>query len=147
MGKRRLIVKEFNSATEFLEWATSAPCQWKGELESREKGNSKWAGTKTYEEAYDLALYGWEEGLKRLAKEFRKAQRIITPPTTRQHTFDFAGHRPHPARAAAGEPLSMIRESQADIKPKPIINITTNFSYNANIFASKIMKWGAAICS
>lgn len=63
---RPIIIKKFNSAGAFLEWASNAPCQWRRKLSSRKTDydTRSFTGTDNYEEAYKLAKYGWEEGLK-----------------------------------------------------------------------------------
>ncbi len=147
MSERPLILKKFNSASEFVEWASNAPCKWDGKLSSREIYDSDWAGTDTFEEAYELALYGWDEGLKKLTTQVKLADKIVAKYNARQNSYDVAGGYPHPARAVAGDPLNMVVKPYDEIKPKPIVNIRTNFSYAARVKPDRIMKWGAGICS
>lgn len=139
------IHKRFRSASRFLEWASSAPYQWNTPT-SIEKGNAAWRGTDSYEEAYELAKFGWSDGLKKLSKQVKVAKKLIAPVTQRTRKYDIAGHFPNPARAAAGEPFSMINSGR-EFKQKPIVKISVNFGCNANVESERIMKWGAAICS
>ncbi len=147
MSERPLILKKFNSASEFVEWAANAPCKWSGKLSSRRVGRKDWSGTNTFEEAYELALYGWDEGLKKLTTQVNLADKIIAKFSAKQHSYDVAGYRPHIPRAIAGEPLNMIITPYDEIKPKPVVNIRTNFTCNSHVSSGRIMKWGAGICS
>jgi hypothetical protein len=139
------IIKKFNSSGEFLEWASNAPCKWE-DPESREKGDEDWHGTNTYPQAYKLAKFGWDDGLKRLSKQVKAAKKLVAPVTKRTRKYDVAGHFPNPARAAAGEPFAMVHKGR-DFKQRPIVKIAVNFGYNADVDSERIMKWGAAICS
>lgn len=148
-----IIIKKFNSAGEYLEWATHAPCLWKRELASRRIGNADWAGTDTYEEAYKLAKFGWPEGLKLLTKQMKIADVLLDKKSTYvrpQKSYGVAGHYPHIPRYIAGDPMHMVRRgSQFNMKPKDdkIVKIRANFSYRGRVDTNKIMTWGAAICS
>ncbi len=143
-----IIIKQFDSPGEFLEWATNAPCLWRGDLASREVSSNKteWTGTRNYEAAYDLAKYGWPEGLKMLAEKVEIAQQVLPPIVIHRRRHDVAGHYPSPARAAAGEIFSMVHKGET-IKQKPIARIRHNFVFNGNQSTQKVMNWGAALCS
>ncbi len=150
---RPVIIKKFNSATDFLRWASNAPCLW-GEKScasrwtNKDKTNqSSWTGTKNYQEAYDLALYGWEDGLKLLKKEMALAENIVPIARQRKSHYDVAGHYPNPARAAAGEIFNMVSPTKSEILHKPIVKIKTNFSAASSVEPERVMQWGAAICS
>jgi hypothetical protein len=141
-----IIIKKFPSANAFLEWATHAPCLWTGELSSRRTDRQHWYGTANYEEAYQLAKYGWPEGLAMLTKEVNAARKIIPQVVERKKRYDVAGQYPAPGRAAAGEAFAMVRKGQA-FKQKPVLKVRLNINANAGVPANKIMQWGASICS
>lgn len=144
-----LIIQKFDTPFDFLQWATHAPCKWTGSLQSRAESseNTRWTGTRNYEEAYNLALYGWEEGLKMLSDNVKIAEKAIPPITKPERRYDIAGYYPNPARAAAGEIFSMVAFDSGDLKRKPIVRLRTHFGAIANVEVTKIMQWGAAICS
>lgn len=146
MGDRNIIIKKFNSASAYLEWATNAPCLWKSEPESREEGNKSWAGTASYDEAYKLAKYGWRDGIKKLSREFEIAKKILPPVTRERKRYDLEGFVPNPGRAASGEMFSMLQPNNK-IKHKPVINIRNNFSYTWDKSSDEIIRWGASVCS
>ena len=142
------IVKKFNSPLEFLEWATHSESPWTGRLSSRETDSDArdFTGTANYDEAYQLAKFGWKEGLDRLAEQVQVAAKLSPQAPNRRKRFDVAGHSPHTPRAAAGEPFAMATRGK-DFKQKPIIKIRTNYGYLGNVDTSRVMRWGAAICS
>jgi hypothetical protein len=143
-----LIVKEFDSSLDFLEWASNAPCLWKYYSDSRKisSNQTEWTGTKNYEEAYELAKYGWPQGLQMLSEQVKIAERMQPPATVRRRRHDIAGHYPNPARAAAGEIFSMVQRGRV-FSPKPIIRIRYNYSALGGVNPDTIMKFGAALCS
>lgn len=145
MPNRKVIIKKFDTPLDFLEWATSAPCVWRGRLASKE-GTYSFTGTHSYEEAYNLAKFGWPEGVKMLKKEVEIAENILTPDKKPRKRFDVYGYRASPERAAAGEAFNMIRKGKT-IKKRPIIKIRTNMTFNASTSREHVMRWGAAICS
>ena len=142
----KTIVKKFRSPLEFLEWASNEKSPWTGSLSSRKPGNSSWSGTGTYEEAYDLAKFGWQKGLDRLAEQVAIAAKLTPQNITPRKKRDIAGDFPDVPIAAAGDVFSMVTRGKQS-KVKPIIKIQTNFGYNANVDSEKIMRWGAAIVS
>lgn len=71
---------------------------------------------------------------------------MIAPISRRVRRYDVAGYYPNPARAAAGEAFSMAHAGR-EFKQKPVVQMRTNFSYLARESGSKIMNWGAAVCS
>lgn len=141
------IIKTFNSPNEFLEWATKAPTPWRGKLSSREFRSDDWAGTSNFDQAYQLAKYGWEDGLKRLQKYMDIAELIIPVQKTKVWHYSAAGYYPNSGRASAGDPFNMAAPRREELKQKPIIPIRTNISANADVSSDRIMQWGAAICS
>jgi hypothetical protein len=144
-----LITKKFETPRQFVEWATHAPCLWSGNLSSRKTENeaSPWSGSRTYEEAYDLALSGWPEGIQKLAKQMDLTIPPAPPSRTPKKLYDVAGYYPHAGRAAAGELLSMVNPKRADRGAKPIIKIKYNLSANASTSPNKIITFGSALCS
>lgn len=145
---QKVIVKSFDSPFAYLQWATHAPCMWKGELASRKSDDNEWSGTPTYEDAYHLAKYGWKEGLKMLTEQVRLAE-LMQPPTASQpvRKYDVAGYFPNPGRAAAGEMFNMVSPEAGELSKKPVIKISVNGTYPCTINPAHVMQWGAAICS
>jgi hypothetical protein len=64
--------------------------------------NGEWSGTKTFEEAVDLAINGWPEGRKRLMTAMAAAQ--SAPAFTPSLAMDVAGAYPIAALAEAPDP-------------------------------------------
>ncbi|MGH1456884.1 MAG: DUF7192 family protein [Alphaproteobacteria bacterium] len=140
------IIKTFKSPAEYLEWATKAPCQWKGVLSSRSEGGRDWAGTDTYDEAYNLAKYGWVDGLKVLKQRVEIAMELGVQVPNAIKRYDIAGGYPDPVRAAAGDVFCMVSKGK-DFKHKPVVKIRVDSSFSAEVDVDRVMKWGGAICS
>lgn len=143
-----IIIKRFNSPRDYVEWASNAPCLWKGKLESRNaEKDPEWAGTRTYEEAYKLALYGWPEGINLLTKKLELAEQIVPPTTIPKVRYDVAGFYPHPGRAAAGEIFNMASPVRPDTRTKQAIKMRFDIARCRNVDSDTIITFGAAVCS
>lgn len=141
------IIKLFDTPYDFLQWATNAPCMWKGDLSSRKERNRDWAGTATYEEAYQLAAYGWPEGLKLLSDKIELVEKIVTPEARPKIRYDVAGYYPNPARAAAGEIFNMAMPVRPENRTQEIIKIRYSIARAARVDSDQIIAFGAALCS
>lgn len=146
MSTKPQITKHFSSANEFLKWATEAPCMWEGSLASQRYDlDGEWSGTRTYDEAYKLARYGWDDGVKML-RDSIETEPVMTEVTQPETFYDVAGDYPMPALAAAGEPFSMVMNREADIN-QPITKFMMNIGYPLNIRSEEIMLLGGALFS
>lgn len=146
-----IIIKLFDSPLSFLDWASNAPALWSaGNCVSRAQGNAGWAGTGTYQEAENLARYGWPEGLNRLVQKIQLADAALEPKpgTARTKKYSVVGYYPNVPRAAAGEIFNMVQPVRPKADPGgDLVRIRYDISRNANIGSSTIMTMGAALTS
>jgi hypothetical protein len=146
-----IIIKAFDSPLNFLDWASNAPAQWSsGNCESRKVGNADWAGTRTYQEAEALARYGWPDGLKLLVEKIHLADAALEPKpgVGRAKKHSVAGYYPNPARAAAGEMLSMVQPLRPKVDPGGnLVKIRYDICRARSVDTSTIMNMGAALVS
>jgi hypothetical protein len=143
-----LIEKKFGSPRAYLDWATDEPSPWKGELQSR-SGTYDFTSTRSYDEAYDLARYGWREGLNKLQNASRFAAAVSPPQAPAPaRRFDVAGTYPHVPRAAAGEIFSMVsRQPPVDRDRTPIVRMEILQGYPCFMETGDIINWGACLVS
>jgi hypothetical protein len=131
-------------------WAAKAPCLWPAEdCESREEGQrTDWFGTRTFDEAYRLALYGWPEGAAMMRRampmESRGGQVVITS----RPTYDVAGDYPDVGRAVTGDMFSMatpFRRSAQRVRD----GVTLRYSFGgiAKVETSRMTCFGVALLS
>jgi hypothetical protein len=142
------IIKIFPSALAFLEWASNAPCAWTVELGSREEGSesTEWTGTASYEEAYQLARYGWKDG----AQELTRQVATLLPGSalyTSRTRLDIAGFYPDVGRAVTGEMFSMVTPYWPDRDEKRVVWLRYNMSVVSRVDPRAIMTYGAALLS
>ena len=144
---REVIEKKFESAEEYLAWASDSPTSWQGRLASRDTSSEfqKFCRTKNYEEARHLALYGWKEGLRKIGREVSILQQMARPKPVPIVRHDVAGERPNPARAAASVPDSMIHRDRSDEKTRPIITFEYLSAYPAYTDPDTVIRFGAAL--
>ena len=114
--------------------------------ESREKGNRKWAGTASLDEAINLALTGWPDGRKLLSE----VAALIPPKPQVVETwaFDVAGSHPSVPMYCAGDPACMMTDLTPDQRAsKPIIRIDIGKDTSWTTDSKAIMLRGAAALS
>jgi hypothetical protein len=107
--------------------------------------NEEWSGTKTFEEAVDLAIHGWPEGRKRLMTAMAAAQ--SAPAFTPSLAMDVAGAYPIAALAAAGDPCSMVDLQPVESRVRPIIRLIVQRGGSAAYSAEEFLNYGAAVLS
>jgi hypothetical protein len=112
---------------------------------SRETDDPDWAGTDTYTEADDVALYGWGEGYEKMMAELPKIK-VKATATDRKHyeRMHVEGFVPCVPRAIEGHPESMINAIKLPMKHK-IINVIVNVCGSACYTADAFVKRGGFI--
>lgn len=102
--------------------------------------STKFCGTASFEEASDLMISGYQEGLKKLKETKTK----LTERATQQRPqikLDVVGFAPCVPNAIIGLPKSMIKREKIAQKT-PIINIFYNVSVNGNIDKDVLFEGG-----
>jgi hypothetical protein len=104
-----------------------------------------WTGTKTFEDAIDMAQHGWPEGRKRLMVAMAEARGA--PRMTPDMVMDVAGVYPIAALAAAGDPCSMVDLQPVEERVRPIIRLAISRNGSSAYSADEFMNYGAAVLS
>jgi len=115
----------------------------KTEIESQSR--LSFTGAANMAEALDYARKGWPEGLATM----QTARASMPRPNARgaARDYDVAGMYPDAARAAAGDPCSMITPIEGELKGQSIISLVIQCGYNCGIDAASVINQAAAICS
>ena len=142
-----VIKKEFEDASDFLEWASFAPKVWKTKEASRSTGAKalEFTHTANYEDAYDLAKYGWLEGIEHMQDALDLINANIRLDTDNFQRYDVAGDYPNVPLAAAGEVFSMAVIDRESTRRKRIISLEIIGSYSTYVDAEDILEWGACV--
>jgi hypothetical protein len=142
-----LIKKHFSSLSKFLDYVDTEISPWTIMLKSREKGDSDWRGTASWEETMKLARYGWPEGRKNLVKTmnaFLEREEYATNP---QYSYDVGGLFPNVPKYVAGDPLHMIDNHRENKNPVKIINLVVYVTSSVSVSGQSKINWGAALVS
>ena len=110
---------------------------------TKDKG---FAGTKTFDEAIELAVNGWAEGRSELAQSAEFASALVQQ--IDQPTWEFApsGAMPHIPAAAAGVPDNMMTLYENDTNRKmPIVTMYVDIGATWNTSTEAMIRRGAAI--
>jgi hypothetical protein len=102
-------------------------------------------GANDMAEALEYAKRGWPEGLATM----QSARASMPRPNARgaAKDYDVAGMYPDAARAAAGDPCSMVTPTEGELKGQSIISLVIQCGYNCDIAAASVINQAAAICS
>jgi len=144
-------IKRFNSLGAFADDCAkiqASPAWRKARYEQRTQTNNhertNFTGAETFQQALDFARLGWPAGLKAL----QTAKAAMPKPTARGRArrFDIAGMFPDAARAAAGDPCSMVRKAPGERKGKTVLPLIMPGSSGCVTNASSIANQATAIC-
>jgi hypothetical protein len=110
--------------------------------------DAKWSGTKTLDEAINLAYRGWPEGRDKIRDTRMKLQIDNLLPNARKikSTFDVYGDEPDIDRYLEGVPEDMVtlNESISSSSGK-VVRISVNRSASCVVETDKIIRKGVAI--
>jgi hypothetical protein len=135
----------FESLEAFIAEASKpANAGYSGGAAHRE-GDAKWAGTKNFAEAVQLARFGWADGRSNFVEAIASAA-----PTTAKvadYALDVAGAYPVAALAAAGDLFCMVNTAPVSDRVRPIIRLALNRCASAVYSAKEFTNYGAAVAS
>ncbi|MGE3279723.1 MAG: hypothetical protein AB7H90_03305 [Alphaproteobacteria bacterium] len=101
-------------------------------------------GTRTFDEAMELARYGWVEGRNHL---FDAMANIRPTFPKRMDRFDVAGAYPFVPRHVAGDPMSMVMPGRGAIASRPVIHVNYIGGAIADVSGRAFINRGAALLS
>ena len=134
----------FSSIKDMAEYTKNTPVHSKSKLSSQriEKNEQGFAGTKTYEDAENLFINGWQVGAEKInniihttmKKEDKEVKKI---------KYDVAGFQASVPRFLNGIPTNMIRQTTAKKPQSPILNLYLNVSWSCGFTVEQIQKFTA----
>jgi len=104
-------------------------------------------GTDTYEEALDLARWGWPEGTQRMQQAVDAIASSTAVQTVMSTMHDVAGAYPIAAYAAAGDPMCMVAPGEVLDSVRPVVRLYVSNTARANTEVESIMNYGAVVLS
>lgn len=116
---------------------------------SRRPGSSSFHGTRTFEDAVEIARTGWPEGAARaveIGASVASAVRDVINSKASSYAFDVAGQFVDIGRYLTGEPecFGTIVEDADSIK-KPVVKLVVNLSASACVSADSLIARGVAV--
>lgn len=108
--------KHINSLEKSQSWSDS---------ECMEDGRGSFYGTKTWQEAVELAKNGWDEGAQTVER-VRDKIKALNPTAPKVIKYAMAGSVPCVPRAVAGNILNMKNPETSLTKKKPVITLLVN---------------------
>ena len=134
---KNVTLRQFNSITELVEFNHGKVKDCFKERFKSSCGTYDFTKTKSYEEAEELLLHGWEEMAKRLNT---KLQRMNVSKQTKQKTvYDVCGYQCSVPRYLQGIPTNMINKQTIKQKQK-VLNIYKSISYSCNVSTETIIN-------
>jgi len=116
---------------------------------SRDNYDLQWHGSLTWEQAKQMAVNGWREGMQEIDKYRAKIVPIITEKVLRpKQIYSVAGYNVDVGSFMANEPECFIaREYEERNYPGQIYKIVASISFSAAIKPETIIQRGAMICA
>lgn len=141
------VILDFEDASAFLDYVVNTPPIWESDLASSSQTTEtrSFTQTQSFEEAVELARWGWKEGLDKLGEKIDILKKKTGNKPVPDRLLDRAGRRPLVDRAAGGDPLSMERKHPEDDKFQPSLKIVIRLGYPGDVDTDTIMAWGAAL--
>lgn len=96
-------------------------------------------GTKSFKDAEDLLLHGWDEGAKKLNKSIKTVK--MAEGYRMKSVYDVAGFQCSVSRYLQGVPTNMIN-SKRIIQKNKVVNITKDFGYAGSVGADTMLQEG-----
>ena len=116
---------------------------------SRENNGLEWSGGLTWEQAKQMAISGWREGMIEVEKYRAKIVPVITEKVLRQKQIhSITGYNVDVGSFMANDPECFIaREYEERNYPGKIYKIVVSISFSASITPETIIQRGAMICA
>ena len=116
---------------------------------SRNNSNLQWSGGLTWEQAKQMAINGWQGGMKEIEKYRAKIVPIVTEKVLRpRQIYSVAGYAVDVGSLMANEPECFLaREYEERNYPGKIYKIVVSISFSAAISTETIIQRGAMICA
>lgn len=137
---------------EYFDCAINAPET--GDLDERasrcaDKYHTNWTGTKSFEDAANLALHGWSEGLAQIEKITAQIDHVIGSKIERPSAvYDIVGSCVDVGRFITGEPDCMMSFQPDEVTAHgKIVRVVLNFAASCSVSPEVLMGRGAAICA
>ncbi len=140
-------VLKFEDLSEF--WKVAMQDSAAQKKHSRRITKPDWYGCASWEEAKDLALIGWKDGLQEIEKYRAEIIPRVTEKVYRpQQKFDVAGYNVDIGSYLASQPEYFIaRDYDQRNYPGKIYTIVSSISFSQHIMPSTIMQRGAIVCA
>lgn len=109
----------------------------------REK-ETDWAGTSTFDDAINLARYGWPEGREKMVSGMSEAV-ALKRPSAYALAYDVAGAYPDIVRYVGGDPMNMVTPGWEETNKRQIVPIVINVAASSAVSTEAIINRGVAV--
>lgn len=137
---------KFDNLTDFWNYAWQDSNSW--HKDSRSQADI-WSGNVTWEQAKDLAIKGWKEGLEEIEKYRAKISPMITERVLRPiQVYSVSGYNVDIGTYLSDDPECFIsRVYEERNYPGKIFKIVVSITFSASISPETIIQRGAMICA
>jgi Zn/Cd-binding protein ZinT len=139
VGNRSIYVQQYASLKEMYEYLRNTPITSVFKNKASINGEYSFTKTRSYEQAEQLLLNGWDEGSKKLTTSLKIANAKIQPKEVKRNIYDIVGFRPSVPRYLQGDPLNMINQKKVKQKQK-VVTIIKACNYLGNVKPEEILE-------
>lgn len=140
-GSKNYLI-HFNSAEGYLRQA-EVVAQRDG-LSSRREDRDEWSASRTFEEAVELARFGWRGGRRDLMSKIEELNLTYRFKHLPRFGLDVAGMYPQIEAAVAGDPECMVTQGVIRSMAKPVVQIVVNVGASAVVSKEAMINRGVA---
>lgn len=135
-----VFITEYASIQEFIQTINSLPNNkyFKNQNSSHD-GSESFCGTKSYEEAEQLLVGGWEEGSELLSQKVKPTQKVSATVKSSRPVYSVIGSQASVPRYLQGIPTNMISRKATYTKQK-VVTLTKGISYSVRFSQEKIIE-------
>lgn len=109
--------------------------------DARSEERTKFSGTKSFEEAMELLLHGWNQGAETLNTRLTTANKQDAPIQVSRTIYDVAGYQACVPRYLQGIPTNMINRRTVTQKQK-VVDVVRDIGYAGSIKAETMLNKG-----
>ncbi len=148
----KVITNKFNSVEEFNNWLQVTPQTAAGKKfdysNEISRSNTKFSGTKSFEEAQNLLKCGDKENADKIAATIRKIKAQGKGNATRNKLYNSpCGFMPIVPKVLAGDPQNMLAIKKQVYKSTKVLNIAYNTTIGYQTSAEEIIETAAKVAN
>lgn len=146
INSKKYVIHSFDTFGEYLR-EVQLPVYHDNARYGSRSPDSSFCETKTYEEAIDLAKFGWKKGRELMVDKVRELALLPQLEVAPRFFYDVSGMYPEVPLAVSGDPACMVNRGDVIVAQKRVFKIVCNMSITWHTSREAIINRGVALLS